>query len=370
MPFLDFYRNRRVLIAGHTGFKGSRLALWLKVLRAEVAGFGLPPETEPNLFGLADTARGMTHVVGDILDFDALLTLISDFEPEIVFHLAGHSGGSSAESEADPRSMFAVNVQGTVNLLEAARRCPTIRAIAVATGADCYENQGWFYGYRENDAVGGGDPFSASKGAAESAVRAYARSYFSSDGPRPVGVATLRAGNLIGGGDFSVGRLIPDAVRAALSGVPLAVRSPETVRPWQFVLEALAGYLSLGVRLCESPKRFSGPWNFGPAESGAVPVFELVESFFEHFDNAGWTDVSGTTEAGVSQRPEVIRLSTDKARHRLGFRGLLTTAEAAATTAEWYRRVLVEKMDPVKLCLKDIGEYVERAARAEAWWAV
>lgn len=368
MTFSDFYRNKRVLVTGHTGFKGGWLSIWLKALRADVAGYALPPDTTPNLFSLANVGEGMRHIIGDIRDFDALSAVFDDFQPEIVFHLAAQP--LVRASYVSPRETFEVNVQGTVNVLEAVRCCPSVRAVAVVTSDKCYENHEWIFGYRENDPVGGFDPYSAGKGAAELVTRSYARSFFGADSARPVGVATLRAGNVIGGGDFASDRLIPDAVRAALSGEVLQIRFPDSVRPWQFVLEPLGGYLALGYRLVESAGRFSGPWNFGPAESGAVSVWELAERFYAYFENGRLEDISKTSQEKFVHEAAMLRLSTDKARHILGWRGILTTVEAVEAAANWYRHVLIEKMDAEKLCIKDIGEYVEQAARIDAWWAV
>lgn len=368
MTFSNFYKNKRVLVTGHTGFKGGWLSIWLKALRAEVTGYALPPNTTPNLFSLANVGEGMAHIIGDIRDFDALMAVFEDFQPEIVFHLAAQP--LVRASYAEPRETFEVNVQGTVNVLEAVRRCPSVRAAAIVTSDKCYENQEWIFGYRENDPVGGYDPYSASKGAAELVARSYARSFFGAKTARKIGVATLRAGNVIGGGDFASDRLIPDAVRAALSGEALQIRSPGSVRPWQFVLEPLSGYLALAYRLVESAGAYSGPWNFGPAESGAVPACELAERFYSYFENGCWEDASGEAQEQAVHEAGILRLSTDKARHVLGWRGTMSTAEAAEAAANWYRHVLVEKMDAEKLCIKDIGEYVELAARVDAWWAV
>jgi len=366
MTFNNFYKNRRVLITGHTGFKGGWLSIWLKALRAEVAGFALPPDTTPNLFSLAQVAKGLQHRIGDVRDFNSLLALFEDFEPEIVFHLAAQP--LVRASYVSPRETFDVNVQGTVNVLEAARQTPSVRAVAVVTSDKCYENHEWIFGYRENDPVGGADPYSASKGAAEIVTRSYARSFFGPDGSRPLGITTLRAGNVIGGGDFAADRLIPDAVRAASAGIPLEIRSPSSVRPWQFVLEPLSGYLALVRRLFDSPGDYSGPWNFGPAESGAVPVHELAERFYAHFNGGTWKDASKSDGAEGVHEAGMLRLNTDKARHLLGWRGILTTGEAAEAAASWYRHVLTDKMDAEALCLKDIGEYVEQARRLDMWW--
>jgi len=367
VSFCDFYKSRRVLITGHTGFLGAWLSIWLKALRAQVTGYALPPEGAPNLFTSAEVGASMNHLIGDIRDFNKLTEVFDEAKPEVVFHLAARSSVRGAYD--DPREDFDVNVQGTVNVLEAVRRCPSVSTVVVVTSDKCYENHEWIFGYRENDPIGGDDPHSASKGAAELVTRSYTRTYFCEGGPRPLGAAAVRAGNAVGGGDFADHRLIPDAVRAVLSGEVLQVRSPNAVRPWQFVLEPLSGILALACRLAELPSKYSGPWNFGPAEGGAVPAYELAEHFLSHFEEGRWEDASEPAADGLREAG-LLRLSTDKARHLLGWRGIFTTAEAAETAARWYKHVLIDKMNAQKMCIKDIGEYIEQATRVDAWWAV
>jgi CDP-glucose 4,6-dehydratase len=365
MPFNDFYQNRRVLITGHTGFKGSWLSIWLKALRAEVMGYALLPDTIPNLFTLADVASGMESRIGDVRDVERLGNAFDDFQPEMVFHLAAQP--LVRRSYREPQETFDINVQGTVNVLEAIRHTPSVKVAAIVTSDKCYENREWVWGYRESDRLGGHDPYSASKAAAEMVVSSYARAYFSAAGSARIGIASLRAGNVIGGGDFAEDRIIPDAVRAAISEAPLEVRSPESRRPWQHVLEPLSGYLALGVKLFESPEAFSGAWNFGPHFSESVTVAALVDRFFELLGQGSWQ--TGTDQNnGLLHETTHLHLSVEKARQKLGWSALLSIDESVRCTADWYRYVMMENGEARYLCLKNIGEYVESALAAKAWW--
>jgi len=248
--FDDIYRNKKVLITGHTGFKGTWMSLLLKEMGAKVCGFSLAPESTPNHFNLLNLESNIKHVVGDIRDLDALDRVMQDFQPEFVFHLAAQA--LVKESYVNPVSTFDTNIMGSVNLLEAVRKCDSVRSLVYITSDKCYENVEWIWGYRENDQLGGRDPYSASKGAAEIVFSAYARSFFSQR--ENLGAATTRAGNVIGGGDWAADRIIPDCIRAIQDGSPIKLRNPNATRPWQHVLEPISGYLTLGVKLYNDQK--------------------------------------------------------------------------------------------------------------------
>ena len=354
-----FWSGRKVFVTGHTGFKGSWLSLWLQRLGAIVAGYALDPPTEPSLFRSAGVAEQMTDLRGDVRDLAALQATMAAEEPEVVFHLAAQP--LVRASYAQPVDTFATNVLGTVHLLEAVRHVESVRSVVVVTSDKCYENQEWHWGYRETEPLGGHDPYSASKACAELATAAWRRSFLSVVG-RPVGVATARAGNVVGGGDWAGDRIVPDAVRAILSGKPLVVRRPNAVRPWQHVLEPLCGYLTLAERLHAEPERVSSAWNFGPSDEDAVPVNELLDCFFNHWGAGSWrseADAAGPHEAGL------LRLDCSKARTMLGWHMALGLDQTVALTADWYRRATAAQDDPRQLTLEQINFY-EQSARIQS----
>jgi CDP-glucose 4,6-dehydratase len=337
-----------VLVTGHTGFKGAWLSLWLSRLGAEVTGYALPPTTEPSLYAATDLATRIRSIIGDVRDEAALRHAFVDARPEIVFHMAAQA--LVHVSYQDPRGTFDVNVTGTANVLDAALGTNGLRAALVVTSDKCYENQGWPWGYRETDALGGHDPYSASKACQELVVTSYRRSFF---GSRGLGLATARAGNVIGGGDFTPGRLVPDCLRAFTERCPVRLRYPDAVRPWQHVLEPLSGYLRLGARLLEDPTGWSEPFNFGPDPADALPVREVVA-----ICAAAWgTDAKWEQEPG--QRPHEtgeLRLDASKARQRLGWRSRWQLSEALALTVDWHKK-LVAGHDMAEVTLAQIGHY-------------
>src|SRR5215467_8630193 len=260
------WNGRRVFVTGHTGFKGGWLALWLNRLGAKVRGYALDPCTQPNMFTLASVASVVDDVRGDLRDYPKLEAAIRDFEPDVVFHMAAQP--LVRRSYADPVGTYATNVMGTVNVLEAVRKTPSVRAVICVTTDKVYQNHEWVWPYRETDALGGYDPYASSKACAEIVSAAYRSSFFSpnlADG-RPLALATARAGNVIGGGDWSEDRLIPDLVRGFCSGQPVLIRRPKAIRPWQHVLEPLHGYMILAQKLLEDPRKFASAYNFGPAD--------------------------------------------------------------------------------------------------------
>jgi CDP-glucose 4,6-dehydratase len=326
----QFWKAKRVFVTGHTGFKGAWLALWLRRAGTEVTGYALPPPTDPNLFTVADVAAGMRSIVGDIRDLAALRGAMQEANPEIVFHLAAQS--LVRRSYKDPVETYATNVLGTVNVLEAARALPGLRAIVNVTSDKCYENRGWQRGYREDDAMGGHDPYSSSKGCAEFVTAAYRSSFFSGEPKR--GLASARAGNVIGGGDWAEDRLIPDIVRAIGTRRAVEVRNPDAVRPWQHVLEPLHGYLLLAERLYEAPGEFAAGWNFGPAESDARDVLWVVKRFAALWGpEAKWT----LDEKPHPHEAAHLRLDATRARERLKWSPALDLETALAWIVEWHR---------------------------------
>lgn len=332
MSVHDSFRGRRVLVTGHTGFKGTWLAAWLRELGAEVWGFALAPTTEPSHFVLARMDELVHHRAGDIRDASQVNKAFAEARPEIVFHLAAQA--LVRDSYEDPKGTFDTNVGGTVNVLEAVRACPAVRAVVVVTSDKCYENREWEYAYRESDSLGGHDPYSASKGAAELVVGAYRRSFFGRD--HGVAVASVRAGNVIGGGDWSKDRLIPDCVRSLSRGERISLRMPSSVRPWQHVLEPLCGYLTLGARLFDGEVDLADAYNFGPSHSRHLTVREIARMFAAEWRGGEVEEMA--PDAREPHEARSLRLASDKAASRLDWVPLLDALETVRWTVEWYRR--------------------------------
>ncbi|MDD2762736.1 MAG: CDP-glucose 4,6-dehydratase [Opitutaceae bacterium] len=356
--FSGVYSGRRVLVTGHTGFKGAWLARWLVKLGARVTGYALPPPTDPSLFAAIDWEGRLDHGVGDVREATALQALVARLQPEVVFHLAAQP--LVRRSYAEPVETFATNVLGTVHLLEAVRRQGGPCAVVVVTSDKCYEAIGSSEERREGDPLGGHDPYSASKAGAEIAAAAYARAYFGKDGR--VALATARAGNVIGGGDWAEDRIMPDCIRALQAGRPIPVRRPAAVRPWQHVLEPLSGYLWLGTRLwqavAEGKARPSGSFNFGPEAAGHHEVRTLVTEVLRHWPGR-WEAAS---VAGDPHENECLRLSIDRAAHELGWKPVWDFARAVERTVAWYRAFLTEgRHAAVGLVEGDLDAYVQAA---------
>ncbi|MGH2904586.1 MAG: CDP-glucose 4,6-dehydratase [Solirubrobacteraceae bacterium] len=328
----DFWRGRRVLLTGHTGFKGAWLSLWLQSLGAEVTGFAVDVPTQPALYELARVSDGMESIEGDVRDPEALAAAVTKADPEVVLHMAAQS--LVRPSFVEPRQTYETNVMGTVNLLEAVRRHGgSVRAIVNVTSDKCYENREWEWGYREHEPMGGFDPYSSSKGCSELVTDAFRRSFFSeTEGPR---LASARAGNVIGGGDWGAERLVPDIMRAALAGEQVRVRNPNSIRPWQHVLNPLSGYLLLAQALYDAPELAEG-WNFGPADEDARPVGWIVERIAAQWPE----DLRSVQDDGPHpHEARYLKLDSSKARARLGWRPGLNLEETLASIVDWYREL-------------------------------
>ena len=344
----DFWRGKRVFLTGHTGFKGSWLSLWLESLGSEVTGFSLAPPTTPNLFEVANVARGMTSYISDIRDLSSLQKAMQEAKPEIVIHMAAQP--LVRKSYSDPVETYTTNVMGTVNLLESVRQTPSVKAVVVVSTDKCYENKEWPWGYRETEPMGGYDPYSSSKGCAELITSAYRRSFFQQ---HDIGVATARAGNVIGGGDWAEDRLVPDILKAFEENRAVSIRNPQSTRPWQHVLEPLSGYLTLAEHLYEQGQAFSEGWNFGPNDDDARPVQWIVEQLATNWgEGASW-------QIDTGQHPHeanYLKLDTSKAKARLGWRPSWNLQIALQNIILWQRAWLGLE-DMKKVCLSQIHQY-------------
>jgi CDP-glucose 4,6-dehydratase len=348
-----FWSGKRVLITGHTGFKGAWLAIWLRRLGAQVSGFALPQPDTASIFHAAQVERDVATTYGDIRDLDSCRGALRAAEPQIVFHLAAQA--LVRPSYDDPVGTYATNVMGTVNVLEAVRTCESVRAVVVVTSDKCYQNREWHWGYREEEPMGGFDPYSSSKGCAELVSAAYRSSYFHPDASatHSVGVATARAGNVIGGGDWAKDRLIPDFMRSILERQSLLVRSPHAIRPWQYVLEPLAGYLLLAQQLLTPGAGACEAWNFGPYDHDARPVAWLVAELTRLWgENAAWR----LDAAPQPHEAHYLKLDISKARARLNWAPRWSLTQGLQKVVEWYRAQR-DGHDMRAVCLAHIEAY-------------
>ncbi|MEX0596520.1 MAG: CDP-glucose 4,6-dehydratase [Candidatus Paceibacterota bacterium] len=326
----SFFKNKKILITGDTGFKGSWLSMWLYNLGADVYGYALPPENENDHFNLLELDSKINHTDGDILDVNRLNKIFSDVQPEIVFHLAAQALVRS--SYLEPKKTFDTNVSGSLNVLEAIRETKSVKSVIYVTSDKCYKNKEWIWGYRENDELGGHDPYSASKAAAEILFSSYMDSFFSKEINR-IGLASVRAGNVIGGGDWALDRIIPDCIRAIMSDETIKIRNPLATRPWQHVLEPLSGYLLLSKHLYENPEKFSGSWNFGPHTDSVKTVQKLAYTV---------TDIYGKGSVAVDKIDEklheagLLHLNCDKAIQKLSWKPVWNYEETLSQTVNWY----------------------------------
>ena len=355
---LDIYKGKTVLVTGDTGFKGDWLSIWLSELGAKVIGYSLQPPTKPSMFEATGLSRKHTHVMGDIRNEKHLFSVFKKYQPEIVFHLAAQP--IVRRSYKEPRLTYETNVMGTVNLLEAVRKTGCTKIAMVITSDKCYENRECKLGYKETDQLGGRDPYSSSKACAELVVAAYRSSFFEpSSDSSVVATASVRAGNVIGGGDWGEDRLVPDCIRALSAGKEILIRSPAAVRPWQHVLEPLAGYLLLGSRLHANQARFATAWNFGPSEEENFTVEEIVQKVIAYWGNGTYNSKSpskGFKEACL------LRLDCRKAHEILGWNPTYSTDEALKETVAWYKK-FYQGEDPLKLydyTVEQIAKYMTR----------
>jgi len=334
MPDRSFWKGRRVFLTGHTGFKGSWLSLWLEALGADVTGYALDPPTQPNLFEQAEVSGSVRTIRADVRDLPRLASAIAECRPSVIIHLAAQS--IVRRGYEDPVETYATNVLGTVHALEAVRRYGGPCAFINVTSDKCYENREWVWGYRENDALGGHDPYSNSKACSELVTSAFRDSYFPPEdfGKHGVALATARAGNVIGGGDWTPDQLIPDLIRAFIAGDPCLIRNPSAVRPWQYVLEPLRGYLLLAERLTKDPELFASAWNFGPRETDARPVSWIADKLAESWGGrASWR----TDDRIHPREARHLKLDFSRAAADLGWRPVLPLGSALDWVVEWYR---------------------------------
>ena len=329
-----FWKDRNVFVTGHTGFKGSWLSMWLHAMGAKVTGYSLDPPTKPSLFEQARVGECVRSIHGDVRDFAKLKSALEECDPDVVLHLAAQSVVRYGYD--NPLETYSTNIMGTVHVMEAARQLKRPRVVVNITGDKCYENREWVWGYRENDPMGGSDPYSSSKGAAEIVTSAYREAYFSTKSLSQSGVvlASVRAGNVIGGGDWTSDQLIPDLIRSFLDHRPCHIRSPSAIRPWQFVLEPLHGYLLLCERLATEGSAFASGWNFGPAQSDAKPVSWIADTLVRSWgDGASWTQDQGKH---VSEA-QLLRLDTAKAMAKLDWAPVVPLPRALEWIVEWYQ---------------------------------
>ncbi len=330
----DFWHGKRVLVTGHTGFKGSWLVLWLQRLGAEVTGYALSPPTSPSLFELTGMENKINSILGDIGDLDALNSCFDRSQPEIVIHMAAQSLVKA--SYIDPVETFRVNVMGTVNVLESVRQSDSVKALLIVTSDKCYENQEWMWGYREQDTLGGFDPYANSKACAELVTDSYRNSFFSATdrADKKVAIASVRAGNVIGGGDWAADRLVPDMIKAFTREEPVIIRNPDAIRPWQHVLEPLAGYLTLAEKLYCDGNEFASGWNFGSPAEDARPVSWVVDKLVTFW---GQGASSKLDENAHPHEANYLKLDCTKSRELLHWKPQLTTESALSWTVDWYQ---------------------------------
>ena len=352
--FNNIYKNKTVLVTGHTGFKGSWLSIWLKELGANVVGYSLDPYTEKDNFVLSNLQNKIVDIRGDIRDKKHLEEVFEKYKPDFVFHLAAQP--LVRLSYEQPLETYEVNVIGTINVMECIRKTPETKIGIMITTDKCYDNKEQVWGYRENDALGGYDPYSSSKGAAEIAINSWRNSYFNSKdyNNHKKSIASVRAGNVIGGGDWALDRIIPDCIRALENNENIGVRNPKAIRPWEHVLEPLSGYLLLGQKMFEEENKYSEAWNFGPELNSIVPVWEIGELIIKNYGRGELEDKSNKDEV---HEAKLLALDISKARFKLGWKPTWNIEKAIEKTVEWYREY--NSKNVYELCVKQIEEFMK-----------
>lgn len=354
--FDNFYRGKRILVTGHTGFKGSWLSIWLNELGAEVVGVSLDPSTEKDNFVLSGIGnRIKADIRADIRDGERMKEIFAEYKPEIVFHLAAQP--LVRLSYDIPVETYQTNVMGTINILEAIRVTDSVKAGVMITTDKCYENKEQIWGYRENEPMGGYDPYSSSKGAAEIAIASWRRSFFNPNEYEKHGksIASVRAGNVIGGGDWALDRIIPDCIHAIKAGRPIDIRSPKAIRPWQHVLEPLGGYLLLAKKMWESPTEYCEGWNFGPRAESISTVLEVAQKVIENY---GCGELRDLSDPNALHEAKLLMLDISKAKFRLGWEPRMNIDQTVALTVDWYKKY--KSTQVYTLCLQQIQKYIEK----------
>jgi CDP-glucose 4,6-dehydratase len=366
--FGGIYKDLTVMVTGHTGFKGTWLSMWLDLLGARVIGYSLDPPTIPNHYDISGLKDRIVDIRGDIRNLDKLVSVIEKYQPKILFHMAAQP--IVRESYKDPRDTFVINSLGTINVLEAVRLTNSVRAAVFITSDKCYRNKDWIWGYRENDDIGGGDPYSASKAMAEISVEAYRDAYFQGDNGSSnfVAVSSVRSGNVVGGGDWGKDRLVPDAISALIEGRTVDIRNPRATRPWQFVLSPLSGYMWLGVKLIMEGAKFAEPWNFGPHDLTNYSVQQIVEKIITLWGSGRWKDISIGDEPHEAFR---LNLSWEKAATRLEWHPVYALPDVLLKTVEWYKEWYKKGMnnDMYDFSIEQIKTYTEDANKMNVIWA-
>jgi len=353
MKIQNDFKNKTVLITGHTGFIGTWMSLWLNSLGAKVIGYSLNPSTKPSIFEIVKLKKNITHIVGDVTNFKKLQQTIKTNKPEFVFHLAAQA--IVCESYDNPLMTFQTNVMGTANILESIKNS-SVKSCVIMTSDKCYENLENGRAFRESDSMGGNDPYSASKGAAELITAAYRHSFFNNN---KIGIASVRAGNVIGGGDWSTDRLIPDCFRSLSKNKIISIRNPNSIRPWQFVLEPIFGMLSLSLHLRKNPTQFSEPWNFGPHSNKKMTVEDVVRKIIQQWGKGKYNKKSNKNNEEYHEA-KILMLNSAKAKKLLNWNSLYSNSESLFETIEWYRQHHGGKTDMNEFTLKQIQKYMEK----------
>lgn len=356
--FENYFKGKKVLITGHTGFKGSWLTTWLLDLGSQVVGYSQKPPSNPSMFEILELEEKIDHINGDIRDFHHLKNIIETHEPEIIFHMAAQA--LVRKSYFEPKYTYEVNVMGTVNLLDAIRATESVKTVINVTSDKCYENKNWVYGYRENDPIGGYDPYSSSKGCSELVTSAYKNSFFNPSlykESHEIALSSVRAGNVIGGGDWAEDRLVPDCINSLAKNKKILIRSPKSKRPWQHVLDALYGYLSLSCSMMDDGKKFSQEWNFGPEETNVISVEELVKKMIYIWGSGDYklSTLKGPHEANL------LKLDISKALYYLNWKPVLSFDEALENTVSWYKKYYSGENNMYFYTINQINEFMKKS---------